>query len=77
MEMATIFIIAESDRKKGEGLILKKPAEELIFISKACYPIWLVPWSDKTLPFDGLSVSTHTILYEILPDIRPFINDVQ
>jgi len=77
MEMATIFIIAESDRKKGEGLILKKPAEELIFVSKSCYPIWLVPWSDKTLAFDGLGVSAHTIQYEVLPDIKPFVNDVQ
>jgi len=77
MEMAAIFIITESDRKKGEGLILKKPAEELIFITKSCYPIWLVPWSDKTLVFDGLGVSTHTIQYEVLPDIKSFINDVQ
>jgi len=77
MEMAAIFIAAESDRKKGEGLILKKPAEELIFITRSCYPIWLVPWSDKTLVFDGLGVSTHTIQYEVLPDIKQFIDDVQ
>ncbi len=77
MEMATIFIIAESDRKKGEGRILKKAAEKLTFISKSCYPIWLVPWSAKTLLFDGLDVSTRTIQYEVLPDVKTFINDIQ
>ena len=77
MEMATIFIVAESDRKKGEGLILKKTAEELTFVSKSGYPIWLAPWSGKTLLFDGLDVSTRIIPYEILPEVKTFINDIQ
>jgi len=77
MEMATVFHITESDRKKGEGIILKKPQEELVFIAKFCYPIWLVPWSGKTLLFDGLGVSKHTLVYDVLPDVKTFINDVQ
>jgi len=77
MEMAIIFSMAESDRKKGEGLILKKQPEELVFIAKSCYPIWLVPWSGKTLLFDGLGVSKGTLLYEVLPDVKTFINGIQ
>ena len=77
MEMAIIFYMAESDRKKGEGIILKKPPEELVFIAKSCYPVWLVPWSGKTLIFDGLGVSARTLLYEVLPDVKAFINDIQ
>ena len=77
MEMATAFIMAESDRKKGEGIILKKPAEELAFLTKSCYPIWLVPWSGKTLLFDALGVSARTLLYEVLPEVKAFVNDIQ
>lgn len=77
MEMAVEFIMAESDRKKSEGLILKKPAEELAFIIKSCYPIWLVPWSGETLLFDALGVSTRNLLYEVLPEVKTFVNDIQ
>jgi len=77
MEMATVFYMTESDRRKGEGLILKKPPEELVFIAKSYYPIWLVPWSGKALLFDGLGVSTPALLYGVLPDVKSFINDIQ
>lgn len=77
MERAIVFYTAESDRKKSEGIILKKPPEELMFISKSCYPIWLVPWRGKPLLFDGLGVSTRTLLYEVLPDVKSFTNDIQ
>ena len=77
MEMAVAFIIAESDRKKSEGMILKKPPEQLAFLTKSCYPIWLVPWKGKTLVFDALGVSARTLLYDVLPEVRTFANDIQ
>jgi hypothetical protein len=77
MEMAAIFYLVESERKKSTGLILKKPPEDLVFIAKSCYPIWLVPKNGKTLLFDGLGVSTRTLHYEVLPDVNAFINDMQ
>lgn len=77
MEKAMVFYTAESDRKKSEGIILKKLPEELAFVSKSCYPIWLVPWRGKTLLFDGLGVSTRTLLFEVLPDVKAFMNDIQ
>jgi len=77
MEMATVFYMAESDRKKGEGLFLKKPLEELLFISECFYPMWLVPWQGRTLVFDGLGVAQHTFAYDVLPDVKSFVNDVE
>ncbi len=77
MEMAAIFTIAESDREKGEGHILKKPDEKLVFIAEACYPIWLVPWGGATLLFDGLGVTSHTLSCDTVPDIRAFNKDIR
>jgi len=77
MEMAAIFTIAESDREKGEGHILKKPDEKLVFIAEACYPIWLISWGGATLLFDGLGVTSHTLSCDTVPDIRAFNKDVK
>jgi hypothetical protein len=77
MEMAAIFYLAESDRKKGEGRVLKKPAEMLTFITETCYPIWVVPWRGRILFFDGLKLAKHPISYNLIPDINAFNNDIQ
>jgi hypothetical protein len=77
MEIATIFYLAESNREKGEGHILKKTDEKLVFIAEACYPIWLVPWGGATLLFDGLGVTSHTFSYDRLPDVKAFNNDMR
>ena len=77
MEMAAVFYLAESERGKGGGRITKKPAEKMVFIAEACYPIWLAPWRGRTLLFDGVGVTTHTLFYDIPPDIKAFDNDVQ
>lgn len=77
MELATVFYMAESDRKKGEGILLKKPLEELLFISECSYPLWLVPWRGRTLLFDGLGVAQRTLTYDVLPDVKKFVNDVE
>jgi len=76
MEMAAVFYLAESDREIGERRILKKPAEKLVFVSEACYPVWLFPWRERTLIFDGLGVTKQTLLDDILPDIKAFDNDI-
>jgi len=77
MELATVFYMAESDRKKGEGILLKKPLEELLFISECSYPIWLVPYLGRTLLFDGLGVAQRTLVYDVLPDVKKFVSDVE
>ena len=77
MEMAAIYYLAERDRKKGEGRVLKKPEERLAFITETCYPIWLVPWSGRTLIFDGLEFTNKTLPHNIIPDIKTFETDIQ
>jgi hypothetical protein len=77
MEMAAIFYLAERDRKKGEGRVLKKPEENLAFIAETCYPVWLIPWRGRTLIFDGLEFTNPSISYDVLPDVKAFENDVQ
>ena len=77
MEMAAIFYLAERDRKKREGRVLKKPEEKLAFIAETCYPVWLIPWKGRTLIFDGLEFTNQSISYDILPDIKAFEADVQ
>ncbi len=77
MEIATIFYLAESKREKGEGHILKKTDEKLVFIAETCYPIWLVPWGGATLLFDGLGITSHKISYDRLPAVKAFNNDMR
>ena len=77
MELAAVFCLTESEREKGEGLLLKRPAEELIFIAEVCYPVWLAPWRGRRLLFDGVGATVHTISHDLLPDIKAFINDIQ
>ena len=77
MEMAAIFYLAERDRKKGEGRVLKNPEEKLAFIAETCYPIWLIPWRGRTLIFDGLEFTNPSISYDVLPDVKAFDNDIQ
>jgi len=75
--MAAIFYFAERDRKKGEGRVLKKAGEKLVFIAETCYPIWLIPWRGRTLIFDGLEFTNPSISYDVIPDVKAFHNDVQ
>ena len=77
VEMAAVLCLAESYRKKGEGHILKKSDEKLVFLAEGYYPIWLVPWNGRTLLFDGLGVAGHTLLHYTLPDIEVFKKDMQ
>ncbi|MCW4034630.1 MAG: hypothetical protein NWF03_04630 [Candidatus Bathyarchaeota archaeon] len=77
MEMAAIYYLTERDRKKGEGRVLKKPEEKILFIAETCYPIWLVPWKGRTLIFDGLGLTNQTIPCDVIPDIKAFDNDIQ
>ena len=77
MEIAAIFYIAERDRKKGEGRVLRKPEEKLVFIAQTCYPLWLIPWRRMTLIFDGLEFSNKSLFYNVIPDIKTFETDIQ
>ncbi|MCW3997638.1 MAG: hypothetical protein NWF10_03610 [Candidatus Bathyarchaeota archaeon] len=77
MEMAAILYLVESERKKGENRVLKKMDEKLVFVAKACYPIWLVPFKGAILIFDGLGLASHTLSYDTIPDSAIFDKDLQ
>jgi hypothetical protein len=72
MEMAAILYLAESERKKGESRVLRKVDEKLVFVARACYPIWLVPCGGGTLIFDGLGFASHSLFYDVMPDVETF-----
>ena len=55
MEFASVYAVAELDRAKGGGIIIKKTKEKLSFIAQIGYPLWLFPNSDIALIFDGVN----------------------
>lgn len=77
MEKAAIYCFAELERKKGGGLILKKPEEKLVFLAEFCYPLWLIPWGKLNLIFDGLKIATYTLGYRNIPNVKAFVENAQ
>jgi hypothetical protein len=77
MEKATIYCFAELERRKGGGLILKKPEEKLVFLSELCYPFWLIPWGNLNLIFDGLKTTAYTLTYRSIPNVKAFMENAQ
>jgi hypothetical protein len=77
MEMAAIFALAEIDRDKGGGLLSRRPEENIAFITKIGYPIWLIPLFEKPILFDGLNRFKHSVLYAQIPDVKVFINNLK
>jgi len=77
MENAAIYCLAELERSKGSGLIVKKPEEKLVFVSKLYYPILTVPWEDLTLIFDGLKRTSHSLRYKIVPSVEDFMENAR
>jgi len=75
-ERAAIFCLAELERAKGRGLIMKQPPEKLVFIAEVCYPFWLVTLEKIGLLFDGLSTTSHPLTYLTVPDVQVFLDNV-
>jgi len=76
MERATVFCLAEMERRKGSGFVLKRAPREFMFIVEVCYPLWIVPWGKISLVFDGLNVASYTLVYDTVPNIEAFLNGV-
>ncbi|MDH5266485.1 MAG: hypothetical protein OEW62_02265 [Candidatus Bathyarchaeota archaeon] len=75
-ERAAIFCLAELERAKGGGLVMKQPPEKLVFIAEVCYPFWLVTLDKMGLLFDGLSTTSHPLTYLTVPDVQVFLDSV-
>ena len=77
LEVAAVFSLAEIDRAKGRGLISKSPEEKMAFMAKIGYPLWLFPWSQTVLIFDGLNRLNYTLQYAVVPDAKDFIENLK
>ena len=77
VETAAIYALAQLERERGGGLIVKQQPEKLAFITKMGYPLWLFPKSDTVLLFDGLNDSTYTLEYFDLPSTEAFTASLQ
>jgi len=76
-EVATVFSLAEVDRAKGGGFFSKRSEEKIVFIAKIGYPLWLFPWSETTLIFDGLNRAKYTLPYAVIPDVKAFMENLK
>ena len=77
VEAAAVYALAELERAKGGGLIVKQPEEKLLFITKIGYPLWLFPNNETAYIFDGLNDSRLSVLYFEVPPAKPFIESLE
>jgi hypothetical protein len=77
LEVAAVFSLAEIDRAKGGGFFSKRPEEKMVFIAKIGYPLWLFPWYETALIFDGLNRSKYTLPYAVVPDAKAFMENLK
>ncbi len=63
IEAGAILALAELERIKGGGFINKQVGEELCFIIKGGYPLWLYPRNAQVFLFDGLRNTSLAISY--------------
>ena len=75
LESAAVFAISELEREKGGGYIKKQPEEKTMFITKIGYPLWIIPWSEYVLVFDGLSKAKSNVSYVMMPEVKPLIEE--
>jgi hypothetical protein len=77
VEMAAIYALAELERTKSSGLLVKHPEEKLLFIVKIGYPVWLFPKGETAYIIDGLENSSYTVSYLELPTAATFIESFE
>ncbi len=63
VESAAVYAIADFYRNRGGGLLSRQSEEEISFIAKLGYPLWLIPRGGSVLVFDGLDESEYTVTY--------------
>jgi hypothetical protein len=77
VEAAALFAIAESERNRGGGLLNRRIEEELAFLSKAVYPLWLFPKNDVIFLFDALGNSNYSLSYFEVSSAKAFIQNFE
>jgi len=75
--METIAILALADANRKKTMIIDLLPEKIMFISKLHYPLWIVPWENRSLLIDGMQISSSNIGYLALPEIEPFLESIE
>ena len=77
METGLILSLVELEREKGGGFLRKKDAENVSYISKIYWPLFLIRRADKNkhVVFDMLGLFDQTFEYKTVPDIPSIIAD--
>ena len=75
LELAAVYAVAETDRRKG-GL-LRHAKEAIEFIAKIGYPLWSFPHSKNVFLFDGLNVSKYILPYADIGNVNTFIDGLK
>ena len=76
IEIATVYALAELERGKGGGFVIKQPQEKLEFITQFGYPLWLFPDNEMAFIFDGLNSSSYRFFYSSLPNAKQFMESL-
>jgi hypothetical protein len=74
VELASVFAIAEFERSKGKGIVIRQPNEKLHFIAQLAYPLWLYPKNEIAYILDALNPTRGTTLpVPQLPSAETFL----
>jgi uncharacterized protein YukE len=71
---AAVYVLAEFERVKSG---FNKQSEELLFVAKFGYPIWLVTKNETTLIFDGLDNSSYNLPCNEIPNVKTFMDNME
>ncbi len=74
METAAILALADANRKKP--MVVDVFPEKILFISKLHYPLWVIPWKNRSFLVDGLQIASSSVSYMALPEMEPFLNHI-
>ncbi len=77
VEVGAVYALAELERSKGGGLVVRQPEEKLAFLAEMGYPLWLFPDNSVAFIFDGLSNFNYSVPYIELPDAKAFMDSLE
>ncbi len=75
IELAAVYAVAETDRRKGG--ILRHAKEEIEFIAKIGYPLLSFPHSKNVFLFDGLNVSKYSLPHADIGNVDTFTDSLK
>jgi hypothetical protein len=76
-EKAAVWCLSELERKKGGGIVTRQAPERVNFITKTCYPLWIVPFHEVNLILDGLNKTAHTLSHPMIRDLPDFMDGAE